>query len=188
MIQILVTLYRGALALYPRRVRQVYAREQVGVFSDLLTDVSRLGWLSVLKIILQEFLDFPGNLIQAYLEDNMFNRTLNNLLRWSARIISILISAFLLYFFIGEAIPNILGGHATELIPFLPWLGMAVIGTVLIWFHERTGAVLMIVGAVAMAIYLKNGRMFMVYSLPYLLSGVLLFIRVSINNRPKTVV
>jgi hypothetical protein len=188
MIKILVTFYRGALTLYPRRVRQEYAREQAGVFFDLLTDVSMLGWAPLLKVTLREFLDFPGNLLQAYLEDNMFNRTLNNLLCWSARIISILISAFLLLFFIGEGIPNIQNGHAAELIPFLPWLGMAVIGTVLIWFHEKTGAILMIVGAIAMALYLKNGLMFMVYSLPYLLSGILLFIHVSINNRPKTVV
>jgi hypothetical protein len=174
MIRFLTRLYRSALALYPRRMRAIYAQEQSAVFSDLLEDAAISGHAHVLKRALREFLDFPGNLFQAYCEDKMINLRIQTFLRWSARVVSILISAFLLLFIIGEGLPEILSGQGADLLPFLPLLGLALAGTALIWFREGFGACLMILGAIAMAVYIRDAGMFLVYSLPYLLAGVLI--------------
>ncbi len=183
MIRLLTRCYRLALALYPRRVREIYAREQFAVFAELLEDARASGRAPALKIALCEWMDLPGNLFQAYLEDEMINHKTHNFLRWTARVISLLISAFILLFIIGEGIPEIIRGQADDLLPFLPWLGLAVAGTIIIWFREIAGAVLMIIGAVAMAIYIGEMDMFLVYSLPYLVAAILILAGIILSRR-----
>lgn len=115
----------------------------------------------------------------------MINLRVQTFLRWSARVVSILISAFLLLFIIGEGLPEILSGQADELLPFLPLLGLALAGTALIWFREGIGACLMILGAIAMAIYIRDALMFLVYSLPYLLAGLAILAGLWLRKRTR---
>lgn len=185
MIRILTRLYRTALALYPQRMCAIYAQEQTAVFSDLLEDAACSGRTQVIRAALREFMDFPGNLFQAYCEDKMINLRVQAFFRWIARVVSILISAFLLTFIIGEGLPEILSGRSNELLPFLPLLGLAVAGTIVVWFREITGACLMILGAIAMAIYICDANMFLVYSLPYLLAGLLILAGLWLRKRGR---
>jgi hypothetical protein len=115
----------------------------------------------------------------------MEHRLVDLFLRWPARIVSLAITVFILLFVVGEGAPNIINGQGSGLIPFLPWLGLAVAGAVLCWSFERVGAVLMIMGAVSMAVYLMDGRMALVFSLPYLLAGLLLLIHFFMSQRRK---
>jgi hypothetical protein len=105
-------------------------------------------------------------------------------LRWSARGISLLFSAFFLMFFVGEGLPNILHGQGSDLLPFLPWFSLALIGSLLAFFRERTGATLMFVSAVAMAIYVRDWPMSLVFSLPYILPAILYWAASSAPLKP----
>lgn len=101
---------------------------------------------------------------------------------WFAWTMSGLASIFLIFFLIGEGIPDILKGKSKELIPYLPFLIMAISGCILSFFKRKQGALLMIAGALAidLILFLQGGkfnvRLMLVYGLPYIFPGLLLLL------------
>ena len=93
-----------------------------------------------------------------------------------------LASVFLIFFLVGEGIPDILKGKSKELLPYLPFLIMAIGGCVLSFFKRKPGALLMIAGALAIDLILflqggkSNVRMMLVYAIPYAFPGLLLLL------------
>jgi hypothetical protein len=102
--------------------------------------------------------------------------------QWFAWTISLGASVFFMMFVVGEGIPDIMAGKGKELIPFLPWLLLAVIGCLLSFFRKTSGALLMFVGGVGMVTYLyitggsSELRTMIVYGGPYILSALLLIV------------
>lgn len=94
-----------------------------------------------------------------------------------------------LMFLIGEGLENILRGEGKDLLPFLPFLFLAIIGYFLTWNREYLGGILAIIGGVAMAAFhlvASNGENWIiaiVYGAPYLVSGVISLI-VAIKTDP----
>jgi len=78
-------------------------------------------------------------------------------LRLVARIISSLVIAFLLFMLIGETAGRMQAKEKvtfpSELLWFIAFVGLAVVGYVISWFSELIGGVLLIVCGVAVAIY-----------------------------------
>lgn len=86
---------------------------------------------------------------------------------------------FFLFFLIGEGIPDIVKGDGEELIPFIPFLLVPVLGYIVAWFRETTGVAMMVTGAIALFIYLfiKNDiKAALIYSLPFLISAALFYL------------
>lgn len=98
---------------------------------------------------------------------------------WFAWAISVIASALFVVYLVGEGIPDLMHGKAKELIPFLPFLILAIVGCLVSFFRQKAGAIMMIVGGVAIEVvlYIQNGQanfgMMMVYGLPYILPGIL---------------
>ena len=105
------------------------------------------------------------------------------ILRWTGRLTGFFASGFFLLFLVGEGLPGIIqNGIDTELLPFLPLLGMAIEGWVIALFNEKTGGILQIIGGMGMAIFhlinggLKDLDMALVFGLPFMLCGSLFLI------------
>jgi len=99
---------------------------------------------------------------------------------WFSMAISVIASVLFLIFLVGEGIPDMLRGKAKELVAFLPFLLLAMAGCGLSFFKPKPGAIMMIVGAVAIdvVLYLQAGRaqfgIMVVYGLPYIFPGLAL--------------
>ena len=93
---------------------------------------------------------------------------------------------FFLFFLIGEGIPDILKGEGEELIPFIPFLLIPVVGYIVAWFRENIGVAMMVTGAIALFIYLfiKNDiKAALIYSLPFLFSAALFYLHMYKRSR-----
>jgi hypothetical protein len=83
---------------------------------------------------------------------------------------------------LGEDIPALIKNPNADALYFLPWLGLAIIGSIISFFRRKPGAIIMLVGGVAMVfvLYLQEGLadfpMMVVYGLPYILSSFLLLV------------
>ncbi|MBL0145085.1 MAG: hypothetical protein IPP48_04325 [Chitinophagaceae bacterium] len=98
-----------------------------------------------------------------------------------AQSFGMLVCAFFLLFIIGEGIPDIVNGKGEELIPFLPFVLLPIVGYFITWFKESLGAIIMIVGAVLLLIYLlySNGiEAALIYFLPFAIAGSLFLLHI----------
>jgi hypothetical protein len=105
----------------------------------------------------------------------------NNLptfIHWFSWTISLLASVFFVIFLLNEGIPDIMKGKGKELIAFVPWLILAIIGCGLSFFRIRPGAIAMITGGIAMVIVIavqsgmRDFGIMVVYGTPYILPGL----------------
>lgn len=103
-------------------------------------------------------------------------------LHWFAWAISLIASLLFIIFLAGEGIPDLLKGKARELIPYLPFLLVAIAGSILSLFKRKPGAIMMIAGGVIIdiIIYLHGGSamfgIMVVYGVPYIFPGLLLLL------------
>lgn len=94
---------------------------------------------------------------------------------WFSRIGGLIILLFFLSFFIGEGLPDIRNGKGNELLQFLPFAGISVIGFVIGWFRPYGGGLTMIIGAVILAsffLWKDDLRMALLFGLPSLMIGL----------------
>ncbi|MBL7814849.1 MAG: hypothetical protein JNL70_07560 [Saprospiraceae bacterium] len=102
------------------------------------------------------------------------------IIKWIARILGFAASIFFLSFFIGEVVPDLIAGKATDLIPFLPLFLLAVLGYVLTWFNTFYGGWTLVLGGAAMWVYqlIENRDWYIatVFGAPFLMVGVLFLI------------
>jgi ABC-type amino acid transport system permease subunit len=112
----------------------------------------------------------------------IFGDNLATFMHWFAWTLSIAASAFFLIFLIGEDIPALIKNPNSEFIYFLPWLIVAIAGSLISLFHRKTGAIMMLIGGIAMVTYfyfqsgLAEFSMMVVYGLPYIVGGFLLWV------------
>lgn len=99
----------------------------------------------------------------------------HKILLWTGRLSGLLVTAFFLAFFIGEGLPDIMSGVGKDLLRFLPFTLLTIVGFVIAWFRPLWGGRLLLAGALLMAVYFFTAgdtRMALVYSLPSLLIGL----------------
>ncbi len=101
-------------------------------------------------------------------------------MKWLGRVLGFLVCGFFLMFAIGEGVPEIAMGM-TGALPILIMLLIALVGYIIAWFSERPGGAVLIVSAVAMAVYhfyiggLENTKGALIYGLPFLIVGLIFF-------------
>jgi len=106
----------------------------------------------------------------------------NTVYKWSARIIGGLALLFFGSFFIGEGIPDLIKGGDGHLQSMMLLMGFALLGYIFAWFREKEGGYVLLFSGVIMGLTmfydggLRNISMTLVYSVPFIVSG-LLFLR-----------
>jgi hypothetical protein len=102
------------------------------------------------------------------------------IIKWAARIIGFIASAFFLSFFIGEGVPDLISGNADDLIPFLPLFLLTILGYVISWFSSFWGGSLMLLGGIGMwgyhLAFNHSWRIAAVFGLPFVIAGLLFLI------------
>ena len=112
---------------------------------------------------------------QLYLNSLVYKMKKHKILTWSARIAGILVMVYFILFFIGEGVPDIFDGKGYELLRFLPFVLLSIIGFILAWKRPATGGWLMIAGGLLMAgyfLYFNDLNVAIIYSLPSVLIGL----------------
>jgi hypothetical protein len=99
-------------------------------------------------------------------------------IKWFTLISGFMSSLFFLLFIIGEGIWALIDGKS-GVIPIMVLVSSAIAGYGIALFRPRAGGLMMVVSAIAMAVYLlivgSRGEILMasVYSLPFLVPGIL---------------
>ncbi len=112
----------------------------------------------------------------------VFQGGLSTFTHWFAWTLSMVASAFFLYYLISEDIPSLVKNPDPKMMAIVPWLVLAMTGTIVSFFKRIIGAILMLVGGIALIItlYVQSGLfefpMMLGYGIPYLLGGFLLLI------------
>jgi hypothetical protein len=73
LLSTLIKSYRYLLHLYPHSYQEEFAEEMLLDFSDMATDASKMGKLSLIRFCLRELVDFPVNLLKIHLEKKPMN-------------------------------------------------------------------------------------------------------------------
>ena len=76
---------------------------------------------------------------------------------------------FVLIFFAGNGIPEILKNEEKELIPFIPFLVLPVAGYIVAWYKEVAGTVLLAMGGTVLLVFFiveGDAAMGLVYGQP----------------------
>lgn len=103
-------------------------------------------------------------------------------LHWFAWTISLVASMFFISYLVTEGVPDLLKGKAKDLLPYLPFLVLAILGTIISLFKRKPGAVMMIIGGLAIDVilYFHGGRArfgeMVVYAVPYIFPGLVLIL------------
>jgi hypothetical protein len=105
----------------------------------------------------------------------MMNDRSKYLYALSLQVIVSLFGIFLMIFFIGEGIPNILHGRGDGLIPFLPALFFIFAGCIVVWFRKKIGAFLLVIGGAAMSVRSGDSFVTLVYGVPFIIPGLALW-------------
>lgn len=95
----------------------------------------------------------------------------HKILLWTGRISGLLVTAF----FIGEGLPDIMRGMGKDLLRFLPFTLLTIVGFVIAWFRPLWGGRLLLAGALVMGVYflsIKDTSVGLVYVVPSLLIGL----------------
>lgn len=110
------------------------------------------------------------------------------ILRWIARITGFISVAFFMSFMLGEGLHDIIRGEAKQLLPFLPFLLLAVSGYFVAWFREKTGSIMMITGGLFLMVYLfyfQDYTIGAIYGLPFIIPGTIFYLT-SLSQRSNT--
>jgi hypothetical protein len=112
----------------------------------------------------------------------VFGENLSTFTHWFAWAMALVASIFFGFFLFSEDIPGLIKGQNIEILWFIPWLFLGMIGTVWSIFKRVTGGMLMLIGGIGMVIYFyflsgwKDADMMIAYGLPYILPGFLLLL------------
>jgi len=104
----------------------------------------------------------------------------DKILGYTGIVLGMLSSAFFLVFLIGEGLVDLIDGK-TGVIPIMVLILFTVGGYILSFFKRRTGAIIMIGGAIAMSLYLlfsggiSEYKMALIFAFPFLIPGILLY-------------
>ncbi|MCW3089597.1 MAG: hypothetical protein JWP81_666 [Ferruginibacter sp.] len=89
---------------------------------------------------------------------------------------------FILLLFAGKGVPSVLANDADELIPFAPFLLLAVSGYIVSWYHEFAGTLIMTgAGIILLVFFVMRGDTasgFM-YGLPFIAAGAIFLLHIS---------
>lgn len=102
-----------------------------------------------------------------------------------AQTVGVVACLFFLLFIIGEGIPDVVKGNGDGLLVFLPFILVPIAGFVLTWFKEWPGVILLTAGGVALMVYFfikGDTAMAMVYSLPFIVTGLLFMLHLKKRN------
>lgn len=112
----------------------------------------------------------------------VFREGLSTFTHWFAWTLSMVASAFFLYYLISEDIPSLLKNPDPKMMASVPWLALAIVGTIVSFFKRKIGSILMLAGGAALVttLYIQSGLyefpMMLGYGIPYVLGGFLLLI------------
>jgi hypothetical protein len=101
---------------------------------------------------------------------------------WFSMTISVVASVLILISLFTQGIQDIVQGKDKEFAQYLPFLLLAIAGSVLSFFKRKPGATMMIIGGVAVEIvlYIQSGManfgMMVVYGVPYIFPGIVLLL------------
>lgn len=104
----------------------------------------------------------------------------------AAQSAGLVVCIFILLFFAGKGIPEILKNDANELIPFVPFLAIPFAGYLVSWFKEFAGALLMIAGGIILLAFLVvkgDTGVGLIYGIPFIAAGILFLVH--INKRSQ---
>jgi len=104
----------------------------------------------------------------------------------AAQSAGLIVCIFILLFFAGRGIPEILKNDANELIPFLPFLAIPFAGYLVSWFKEFAGALMMIAGGIILLVFLivkGDSGSGLIYGIPFIAAGILFVVH--INKRSQ---
>jgi hypothetical protein len=95
---------------------------------------------------------------------------------------------FIVFFAIGEVLPDIKKDEGDTFSKFLPLILVLfpVIGYIISWFKELPGAVIMVAGGVVLTVYFLMNRELttaLLYGLPFIIAGGLYLLHISKRNK-----
>jgi hypothetical protein len=95
---------------------------------------------------------------------------------------------FILFFISGKGIPEILKTEENELIPFIPLLLLPVSGYIITWYKEFAGTLILMGGGIILLVFfiIKDDPLIgLVYSLPFILTGIIFIVHINKRNQLK---
>lgn len=117
------------------------------------------------------------------------NNHQNKMYKVMAQTVGLMVCLFFMFFILGEGIPDIIKGKGEELIQVLPLILLPIVGYFVAWFNEKIGMMMLIGGAILLAIYFiifNNYKASLVYSVPFLVTGVLFWLHLKKQHSLKT--
>ncbi len=102
---------------------------------------------------------------------------LQSRLKWTARIVGLLVCIFFFLFALREVIPSFSQNSDSRSLYFILLLTMAVIGYVASWQWEMPGALIQLAGGVSMFIYMYSQSetfLGLIFGAPFIFTGMLL--------------
>ena len=94
----------------------------------------------------------------------------------------LIVSIFVLLFFAGKGVPEILKNDANELMPFLPLLLFPIAGYILTWYKEFVGAVIMTAGGALLLLFFMlkgDAAIGLIYGIPFILGGGIFLLHIN---------
>ena len=89
---------------------------------------------------------------------------------------------FVLFFFAGKGIPEVIQGNVNEVVRFIPILILPIAGYIFTWYKELTGSIIIIAGGfILLAFFIINGDIStgIAYGVPFLIAGALFLLHIS---------
>lgn len=190
-VSIAARLYKGLLSLYPAPFKDLFLEEMVWVFGLAMEEASRQGTSAVVRLFLKEAGELPAAILLEHLHERRkramellsfgFGEDIR-LVRWGARLFSLLpIAFYLLIFLFNEDVRSNLNP------PVIVW-GIVTVFLLLCWRWEKEGGKLAMVGAPILWIVVAANGILQVnfppllalaaggmLALPYLLLGWLFY-------------
>ena len=100
----------------------------------------------------------------------------------AAQTAGLVVCIFILVFFAGKGIPEVLKMDENEWIPFLPFVIIPFAGYIVTWVKEYAGALMMIAGGIILLTFLivkgdiTSG---LVYGIPFIAAGILFLVHIN---------
>src|SRR5689334_6027997 len=107
----------------------------------------------------------------------MSPQVLQNRLKWTSRIVGLLVCIFFFLFAVREVIPAFNQGADKNSLYFIMLLSLSVMGYVASWQWELPGAFIQLAGGITMFIFMeKQNEIFLgiIFGLPFIFTGLLL--------------
>jgi hypothetical protein len=98
-------------------------------------------------------------------------------IRHSARILGVIACVFYIFIAVKGGLAQVVQGRGDNLIPFFPYLAIAIAGYLIAYVQERKGGIIMLVGGVALFVFFMvysggvDWSRALVYSVPFLYCG-----------------